>query len=328
MIKVVLTPEQKRAQVADYRINYFAHPHLDLRKVDELQVITPLGQRVQHNDVYVVDNQSAVRRYSADFLFFEVTPNCNMTCGFCSNKTTRKGELKRENVRYVDMLFAQEFAESIGDNPYVGRTRTICLTGGEPTLELEKLAEITGYFGRLGGKNQIVVPTNCSTLPLDQSELEDTMSKFDSQGVEWRLSFNFGLIRQFASISGYQNRYYQIPDSEEPLLDKILLIKEAAEKVGAKTGINICGYRNELDWLNEEIRRRLGEETKNCFFQSSRIKRIGNAVNHEDADDVSVRVHPQKESMYVRNSGTIFPSGQVLFNRRLQLGTLCREDAA
>lgn len=316
-VTAVVTPKQMEKQTA--KANYFGHRNNQKRR--KVIVETPLGEEKEFEEAHIIDDPNALKYGSGEYLAVEVTPNCNVGCSTCFNGSNRR-QVGSEGIRYMSSSFAEQLAEAIGDNPYTGRVREICTTGGEPTLDLDRLVEITSIFAGLGGSNRIVVPTNSTVLPLDENELEDALARFDDN-VVWQMSYNIPLLRQYERFRGDKNPYYQIPDSKDPLLEKILKIKRAAQKLDIRTTVRVGGLTHELDDVYDYVTKHTGKKEKLFSVYAAHIRNIGSAEKTKGAAERDTKVDKNHEKMYITSNGTIYPS-MHLWGSDLELGTVCR----
>jgi len=220
--------------------------------------------------------------------------------------------------------FASELAQLLGDNPFARRTRNICVSGGEPTLDIDKLVTITDYLTALGGRNYVEVATNATVFPIDEMELEETLRGFDKR-VNWQLSFNNPLRAQYKLHRGEQSHYYQIPDRDDPLLYKIGLVKMVAQEIGINVTIRVGGLTHEINDTYAYVVANLGEKEPHFRVYKSAVCAIGSAKGIEGAYERSDELCSSHEELYVCADGTMYPSMHWV-GTDLQLGKVCRID--
>ena len=106
---------------------------------------------------------------TAPIIAFEVTPRCNLECGFCYNVW------KTDGYRCPDELSIPEIALLV-DSLEVIHPVSVALTGGEPLLR-EDLAEIAMMFAVKGIRVGVV--SNGILIDIESVE------KLTAAGVSW-----------------------------------------------------------------------------------------------------------------------------------------------
>jgi hypothetical protein len=296
MITTVVTPLQLAMRPASgtrYFQNQRLHGPLDVSAIDTF------GRESVLRQVYVDDNPTVLREHSGEYIALEVTPNCNVSCRTCFNSSGAH-QIDKEPLSYMDAGFAEAFATMLGANPFEGRSREICLSGGEPTLDLEKLASISHQFARLGGRNTVIIATNASVLPLGENALRDVFGTFPDT-VQWQLSYNTPLQEQYRRWKRIRNPTYQIPDTKNPLLDKLRHVQRVAGSLGITTSIRIGELTHE-DLFNTVV----GVFGEAHVYRAA-IRKIGEAIAVPEASGYGGPQSRNSESLYIKSDGQLFP---------------------
>jgi hypothetical protein len=294
MIGAVLTQEQLEH-------NWAASPNYlvakGMRRYRSVAIASPFGQRREFTDAYITE-PSIVRLSSSKTLWIEVTDRCNVACRTCYNFSNTRPAYGEVNA-YMSAEFAQELADFIGANPYPGQVRNIILTGGEPTIDFERLRALSGIFAALEGRNSLLIITNSTGFPTERTRLETLIESF-GPSIAWFLSYNTPLADQYLHRRGKTGPLYDIPTSGRPLLEKIRCVSAAMRALGRDCVVGVNNLPGEQ--LEHDLLSFLEPDRIYC----SHIKRVGAARNVNGIAEPSGTTK-QRDMLYVRGTGQVFP---------------------
>jgi uncharacterized Fe-S cluster-containing radical SAM superfamily protein len=299
MITIGFTSQQFREQ--EFFSNYLIK-EMETRIAKSLEAKTQLGEDVLLEDIYVVQNPELLQDLTSRYWALEVTPVCNVACHTCFNGSNQH-QASREGLRFMDLDFARNLADVIGNNPYYGKSRVMAISGGEPTLNIDRTADISKLFVERGGLNDIVIISNGIVLPLDESRLEAELMKFDKR-VRWQLSYNTPLANQYQRFKGQKNSDYQVPDSEDPLLSKISHIIKIANSMGVSMTIRVTEFDDE----NGELSRKVKQNIPDAESYVEIIRGIGAALLEKRSKRRDTSIPLNRDKLYVMSDGRLFPT--------------------
>lgn len=179
----------------------------------------------------VLEHISFLRQITAEYFADELTNRCNMACPDCFNANDRTG-----SASYMSIEIARAIAKAM-DSSARAAGRQVCLTGGEPTLDLESLISISKIFAGFDG-NRIVIASNGTSFPLDKEALKDFFDRFS--GVSWQLSYDEQHSRNFPAKKKQRVQAANLPYAKrDPLLAVIVYVANVLNEKGKKLGIRV-----------------------------------------------------------------------------------------
>jgi len=314
MIGLVVTKEQleNHSRISH---NYFRLPkkgEYDSR----IKGRNPLGKHVVYEDAFLFTDPDIFQSRTTGYFIDETTPDCNLGCYTCFNGSD-KIRFDPLKLRYGDVTFHKKLSVTVNRGTYRGSCKMRCISGGEPTIDMKKLTEISNAFTEDENKTTVVIATNTTVLPLDKNEIESIFSQFNPR-VEWQFSYNIPLRKQYEMHLGEKTQFYQIPNAEDPLLEKIRIVKEVADSLGINNMIRLTRRKNLdgrlLDYVRKELGGHVYPSTINGPLHKKHMRWTG---------DMMTILPPRHASMYMTADGRAYPSMHFVGDPKMQLGFIC-----
>lgn len=320
------------ATEADLEDNkYLTHGIIARRNVD-VKFIRPNGRRGLAKGVSIV-KKGYINEFSLEYLALEFTRDCNVQCADCYVSANK---INGKKLRYIDLEFIVELAKELNRSPAAG-WREICITGGEPTLDITKLQVRYGILNECVPRKNIVIATNLVAIPYSEEGIAEFFSKFSDALIQ--ASYNPFLEKQYeiiaANIDKEEHQIFcgNIPEKVSPelaLLEKIRLFDDYAHKHNKKFRIRVGGVnKEEMDKYMQNALSYLGSKGRkeHDFIYASRVVRVGNGRNIKqavDPADPSIRECTNQEEIYMCENGSLFPTVNHIDNPKKRIGTLVR----
>ncbi len=308
---------------------YITRGTIARRNVD-VRFIRPDGRKDSAKGVSIA-RKGSINDFSLEYLALEFTRDCNVQCANCyvSAKKTNG-----EEPRYIDLQFTVELAKELKDSPASG-WREICITGGEPTLDITKLQVRYGIFNELVPRKHIVIATNLLAIPHSEKAVAEFFSKFSDALIQG--SYGPFLEKQYKIVAAnldkprYEKFEYCIPNNispEQALLEKIRLFDDYAHKNNRKFRIRVSGVdRAEMDEYKEKAISYLGSKGRdeNDFMYAARVVKVGNGrsiKNAAEPNDSAIHECKNQEEIYMCANGSLFPTVNHIDDPKNRIGTL------
>lgn len=325
MIAIIATDRdlEKNRYITKNRI---AHRNVDVR------FIRPNGKRGLARKVSILKRDS-INEFSLEYFALEFTRDCNVQCADCYVSANK---INGQKPTYIDLQFIVELAQELKYSPAAG-WREICITGGEPTLDVTKLQTRYGIFNELVPRKHIAIASNLLAIPHSEESVAEFFSKFSDALIQ--ASYNPFLEKQYGIIAANitNEKYERFKDSisrsvspEFALLEKIRLFDDYAHKHSKKFRIRVNGVnREEMDRYKQKALSYLGNKgrSEHDFIYASRVVRVGNGRNLEqaaDPTDSAIRECEDQEEIYMCINGSLFPTVNHIDNPKARIGTLVR----
>jgi hypothetical protein len=181
---------------------------LDSKRVRDFTLETPAG--IETRVVGYRLDESELRKLSpdsAEFLFLEIVKSCNFSCPHCgpkSNHTNKDRSLRSviEESPYITEDFLDEFLPLVAAPHGYLRHRTIFITGGEPTINMQKFSRIYRRLSEAFSpeSNTVVLLTNGFFIPVDKDKKQEFFGLHP--GLFYDISASESLESQYASLAG------------------------------------------------------------------------------------------------------------------------------
>ncbi len=320
------------ATEADLEDNkYLTHGVIARRNVD-VNFIRPNGKRGSARGVSIV-KKGYINEFSLEYLALEFTRDCNVQCADCYVSAHR---INGQEPTYIDLGFVVELAKELNYSPGTG-WREICITGGEPTLDITKLQTRYAILNELVQQKKVVIATNLLEIHNSEEAIAEFFSKFSDAIIQ--ASYNPFLEEQYRIIATnldkpryerFKSKVAHDGNPELALLEKIRLFDDYAHRHGKKFYIRVNGVTMEQA---EEYRQKavsyLGTKGRNehDFIFAHRVVRVGNGRNIKqavDPTDSAIRECGDQEEIYMCENGSLFPTVNHIDNPKKRIGTLVR----
>jgi len=319
------------ARGSDLENNAYVVPQLIDGKEKRVSFERPDGNMGHARNVSIV-RPGFINEFAMEYSAFEFTRDCNVSCPHCY-VTAKK--INGHEPTYISLDFVIDLAREMKDSP-LGRKRIICITGGEPTLDIDKLGVRYGVLNELIKHKQIDIATNLLAIPCNEDAIGDFFSKFGDAVIQASyspyLEKQYELIAQRMGEEAFQKFEGKLPENAKPeqtLLEKIRQFDDYAHKHGKNFRIRVNGVnREEMDACMEKVKSYIGHKGReeDEFIYAARVVKVGNGKKLGKAAEASeaVRQCSHQEEIYMCSNGDLYPTVNHIDNIRNRIGTLVR----
>lgn len=291
----------------------------------------PNGTEESLGGVYVVKS-SWLNEFSMEYFAAEFTRDCNVSCKHCY---VSAGSVDCDEPKYISLEFVSDIADKLKNGP-IGRPRGICISGGEPTLDLKKLQTRYCIFNEVLNNKVIEIATNLLAIKCNDDAIGEFFSQFSDAIIQAsyspHLEEQYSRIAERISSPGYEKFKGHMPNilPGRTLREKIRLFDDFAHRHGRRFKIRVNGKDSEE---MEEYKKRIteyigfkGRDTSDIIL-AKRIVGVGRGRNIEGAataNDAQKKRCSQQEEIYMCSNGDLFPSINGIDNIENRIGTLVR----